>query len=361
MKYFKFTNRASSIISTFFFSVLLLLSCGGTTEDIIESPSNLVIEAILVGGNATNPYGDGSGTVTFNFSANNATSYKINLGNGEFIETSTTSLTYTYSGVGINNFDIYVYAYNMDTFVLATIRITIKINPGLVWSDEFNVNGAPDSSKWGYNIGTGSNGWGNGESQYYTNRPENVIVEDGFLKITAKAESYEGSNYTSARLLSEGKFDFKYGRVDISAKLPQGEGTWPALWLLGSNFSSVGWPACGEIDIMEHWGDNPGRIASATHTPSSFGNTVNVGEITISDFATEFHVYSLEWTSNELRFLVDDTLFYTYNPTAKNSDTWPFDKEHFFILNIAVGSNYQSIDPNFVKSTMEIDYVRLYQ
>ncbi len=231
----------------------------------------------------------------------------------------------------------------------------------LYWADEFNIDGAPNTSYWNYEIGTGNNGWGNGEYQYYTNRPENVIVNNGLLKIIAKAESYGGRNYTSARIITKGKLDFMYGRIDIKAKLPIGSGTWPALWLLGSNISTVGWPACGEIDIMEHWGNNPGRVASATHTPSSYGNTINVGAITVSDFSTAFHVYSIKWTKDKLEFSLDGNVYYTYNPSVHNSNTWPFDANMFLIFNVAMGSTYMTVDPNFVQSSMEVDYVRVYR
>lgn len=231
----------------------------------------------------------------------------------------------------------------------------------LVFSDEFDTDGSPDSLKWGYDLGTGSNGWGNGEKQYYTNRLENVKVEGGLLKITARKENYEGSAYTSARLLSEGKFDFTYGRVEVRAKLPFGKGTWPAIWMLGSNFRTVGWPTCGEIDIMEHWGHKQGTVQSALHTRSSFGDTVNHGAQNLDDVSTAFHLYAVEWTADELIFSVDGVVHFTYNPETKNSETWPYDADQFLILNVAMGGSWFTIDPDFVSSTMEIDYVRIYQ
>ena len=232
----------------------------------------------------------------------------------------------------------------------------------LVWQDEFDVAGAPSEANWGYAIGRGSNGWGNNEAQYYTDRSENVIVEDGLLKITAKKEDYEGAEYTSARLLPMDKFEFTYGRVDVRAKLPGGGGTWPAIWMLGANFQTVGWPRCGEIDIMEYVGNDPGRVQSAIHTPSSSGATVNLGSTEIQDETTEFHVYSAIWTEDEIKFLVDDVEFYTYRPDVKNDQTWPFDLDQFLILNVAMGGTLGgNIDPDFTASTMEIDYVRVYQ
>ena len=363
MKTTGFTCLPNPFNNILFFLLILLLSCGGSSsEDIIEAPQNLTIQANYVGSSTSNPNGDGSGTVNFNFSATNATSYKINLGNGEIIETVSNSLSYTYIGSGINTYEVFISAYNADTFISTSIIITVKINSELLWSDEFNGSGAPDNTKWGYDIGTGSNGWGNGESQYYTNRLENAKVENGFLIITAKAESYEGSNYTSARLLTQGKFEFTYGSVEVRAKLPSGGGTWPAIWMLGANFQAVGWPACGEIDIMEHAGNRQGIVQSAMHTPSSSGNTENKGSQTLTDVSTEFHVYTLEWSADEMIFSVDDVVHYRYNPTPKNSETWPYDNDQFIILNVAMGGSFGgTIDPNFVQSSMEIDYVRVYQ
>jgi len=232
----------------------------------------------------------------------------------------------------------------------------------LVWEDEFDMAGAPLEANWNYDIGRGSNGWGNNEAQYYTDRSDNVIVEDGLLKITAKKESYEGADYTSARLLTQDKFEFTYGRVDVRAKLPGGGGTWPAIWMLGANFPEVGWPRCGEIDIMEYVGNNPGKVQSAIHTPSSSGATVNVKQTEIQNETTEFHVYSVIWSENKISFLVDNEKFYTYEPEIKNDQTWPFDLDQFLILNVALGGTLGgNIDPNFTESTMEIDYVRVYQ
>lgn len=353
-------------------TLVLLLSCGGGKDDEPNIPadpekiipSNLTLVITLVGADDNNPNGDGTGVIQCTASATNAVSYGFRFGNSTEVTSTTGNLEYTFTQKGTNVFTVYVYAYSKTGDYINTSKVvTVFVEPILIFSDEFDSDGSPDSTKWGYDIGTGNNGWGNGESQYYTNRLENVKIENGYLKITAKAESYEGSNYTSARLLTKGKFDFTYGRVDIRAKLPEGEGTWTALWLLGSNITTVGWPACGEIDIMEHWGHIPGEVSSATHTPSCYGGcgSARVGVTDIDDYATEFHVYSLEWNENELRFLIDDNYLYSYNPSNKNSDTWPFDKPHFIIMNIAMGSSYHTVDPNFVSATMQIDYVRVYQ
>jgi len=232
----------------------------------------------------------------------------------------------------------------------------------LVWQDEFDTDGSPDVENWNYDIGKGSNGWGNNESQYYTDRAENVTVVDGVLKITAKKESFEGADYTSARLRTEGKFDFTYGRVDVKAKLPSGGGAWPAIWMLGSNFSTVGWPKCGEIDIMEYVANNPGTVQSALHTPSSSGATINMKATSIANETSEFHIYSVIWSDKNIKFLVDGEDFYTYDPDVKNESTWPFNADQFLILNVALGGTLGgTIDPGFDETVMEIDYVRVYQ
>jgi len=242
---------------------------------------------------------------------------------------------------------------------------SVKPSPSftnLVWSDEFDVDGTPNPANWDYDQGTGTNGWGNNEAQYYTNSTNNVSVSGGMLHITAKKENFSGSAYTSARIKTQGLFSFKYGKIEVRAKLPEGGGTWPAIWMLGSNFSTVGWPASGEIDIMEHIGNDLGTIHGSIHTPSSSGNTVNTGTKFVSDATTTFHVYTVNWTSEKIEFLIDDVVYYTYNPSVKNSDTWPFDANQFIILNVAMGGNFGgTIDPTFTSASMDIDYVRVYQ
>ena len=238
----------------------------------------------------------------------------------------------------------------------------------LVWSDEFNGSSIPDPAKWGYDLG--NNGWGNNEIQNYTNLSQNAHIDSGILVIEA-IKSYTG--WTSARLLTHNKFDFKYGRVVFRAKLPVGSGTWPALWMLGSNFSTAGWPGCGEIDVMEEVGKDPCAIHSSIHTTSSSGNTINTKMKLLSTCSTEFHNYQVKWTSEKMEFSIDSVLFYTYNPSVKNSSTWPFDKTCFIIINVAMGGNWGSdpqyetgglkngIDPSLYNAKMEIDYVRVYQ
>jgi beta-glucanase (GH16 family) len=253
-----------------------------------------------------------------------------------------------------------------------------QFNPvfnNLVWADEFNGSGAINDNKWFHQtLLPNGTSWWNGEQQHYTDEITNSYVNNGFLNIVARKEVYSDQgvtkNYTSARLNS--KFAFTYGRVEVMAKLPYGEGTWPAIWTLGKNitenggfwastYGTTGWPACGEIDIMEHWGHNPNYIQSALHNSFSSGNTINHGGIMASDVANNFHLYAMEWTENEIKFSLDSVVFYEYNPQPKNIANWPYFQDQYLLLNIAMGSSWFSIDPFFNSSKMEVDYVRVYQ
>lgn len=254
------------------------------------------------------------------------------------------------------------------TFSVYAQKESLYWKEPLLWADEFNGSGAPDSAKWGYNLG--QSGWGNNEVQYYTNHLKNARQENGVLVIEAVKDAGE---WTSARLISKGKFEFKYGRIVFRAKLPAGSGTWPALWLLGANNDKVGWPACGEIDIMEHIGRRPGKVQCALHTPASHGNTQYVGYTEVPDFSNEFHLYEAHWTPEKIDFSVDGKIYYTYNPGVRDESTWPYDHPFFIIMNIAMGGGlgsdqqYESgglkngIDPKLEKVSMEVDYVRVYK
>ncbi len=248
----------------------------------------------------------------------------------------------------------------------------------LVWSDEFVVNGPVNPINWHYQTQLPAGGsWFNGELQHYTNQLTNSSVNAGFLNIVAKKELYTDQGitkqYTSARLNS--KFAFLYGRVDIRAKVPTNLGTWPALWLLGKNvnedggffdaaFGTTDWPACGEIDIMEH-GITPSQpinyVQSALHTPSSFGNTTNIGGTIATNLGTDYHIYSMNWSPYQITFLLDGVAYYTYNPAIKTPINWPFNAEQYLLLNIAMGGIAGTIPANFTQTTMEVDYVRVYQ
>jgi beta-glucanase (GH16 family) len=183
-------------------------------------------------------------------------------------------------------------------------------------------------------------------------------VQNGVLKITAIKEAYNGSAYTSARMISKGKFEMKYGRVEVKAKLPAGVGTWPAIWMLGADINAVGWPDCGEIDIMEHKGSELNKIYGTLHYPGRFGGNANGNTIVISNATTEFHVYGLEWTASEIKISVDGQVYHT----VPNSSAIPFNKNFFFIMNLAMGGNFAgAVDPNFTSASMEVDYIRVYQ
>jgi beta-glucanase (GH16 family) len=334
-------------------------SDGNSSNDTaVITPTNLVVTSEIVGQSANQPTGDGSGVLHLNISANNATSFKISYGDGTTQNAVSGRNTYTYKTAGTYTYTITVTAFNGASSISTSLSVRIAAGTSSIWSDEFNTDGAPDTSKWNYDIGTGSGGWGNNESQYYTNRADNVIVSNGTLKIIAKKEAYLGSNYTSARLLTKGKFSFKYGKVEIRAKLPGGGGTWPALWMLGDNISSVGWPFCGEIDIMEYAGNRVNKITAALHYPGRSGGNPVMGSTTITNAETEFHVYSVDWREEQIKMYVDGDLMLSFN----NSSNVPFNHNFFLIFNCAIGGSYGgAIDPNFSSSSFEIDYVRVYK
>jgi beta-glucanase (GH16 family) len=226
----------------------------------------------------------------------------------------------------------------------------------LVWEDDFNTDGAPDAANWTYDLGAG--GWGNGEAQTYTNSAENVKVEGGSLKITAKSDGSGG--YTSARLKSQELYKFTYGRVEVRAKLPASAGTWPAIWMLGSNFPDVSWPFCGEIDIMEQTGANKDITLGTLHWYNTTANgDASYGETTaVADASSDFHLYTVEWSDTSIKIYLDDVSFFE----MANDSTLPFNADFFMILNIAMGGTLGGdIDPAFTEDTMEIDYVKVFQ
>ncbi|NER17580.1 glycoside hydrolase family 16 protein [Spongiivirga citrea] len=244
----------------------------------------------------------------------------------------------------------------------------------LVWSDEFDGEGAINQEKWFHQtqLPPGGSWWG-GIIQHYTDREANSYLKDDYLNLVAKKETFDDQGeikqYTAARLNS--KFAFTYGRIEIRAKLPTGTGTWPAIWMLNTNIDEDGaywdnqglgttkWPSCGEIDILEHWGKNQDYVSSALHNASSYGDQVkNVGGQKIDDASAKFHDYSFEWSEEKMIFSVDGVEHFRYQPTIKNADTWPYDSDYYLILNIAIEPG---IDPDFVESSMVVDYIRIYQ
>ena len=237
----------------------------------------------------------------------------------------------------------------------------------LVWSDEFDYDGLPDTLKWAYDTEGNEAGWGNNEAQHYTKRRlENARVEDGVLKIVSLKETFEGKEYTSARLLS--KVDWKYGRLEVNAKVPSGRGTWSAIWMMpgGWTFKDGNWPDVGEIDIMEHVGHDLGVIHASAHSKDYQwqAQTQKTATVMFPDVSKEFHAYILEWTPEVLKAYVDDSLYFEYKNEGQGESKWPYDKPFYLILNVAIGGawgNMKGIDREAFPQTMEVDYVRVYQ
>jgi beta-glucanase (GH16 family) len=236
----------------------------------------------------------------------------------------------------------------------------------LSWGDEFDGDGAPDPSKWVFDLGGG--GWGNNELQTYTDRPENVVRKAGVLVITARRETFRGSDgtersYTSARLKTQGTFSQTYGKFEARMKLPRGQGIWPAFWMLGDSITSVGWPACGEIDIMENIGKEPTTVHGTIHGPGYSGAQGPTSQFSGPVFADDYHVYGLEWEPNVMRWYVDGTLYGTRTPSDLPSGArWVFDQPHFLLLNLAVGGNWPGTPDQTTTFPQElrVDWVRVY-
>ncbi|MEM9857531.1 MAG: glycoside hydrolase family 16 protein [Bacteroidota bacterium] len=242
----------------------------------------------------------------------------------------------------------------------------------LVIADEFDVEGAPDPEIWGFDIGNGPNGdgWGNQELQYYTSRSENVTVENGFLIITAREESFEGSSYTSARLLTKGLVEQQYGRFEARMRLPYGQGIWPAFWMLGADIDANPWPGAGEIDIMEYRGQEPTKVLGSVHGPGYCGSAAICDEpaetatfeLENDRFDTGFHVFGIEWGPNFVNYYVDDVLYNQITP-ADVPGEWVFDKPFFILINLAVGGSFVGGGPNdetVFPQRLLVDYVRIY-
>ena len=233
----------------------------------------------------------------------------------------------------------------------------------LVWGDEFNYSGLPDSNKWNYD--TGGHGWGNNELQFYTyRRPENARVENGMLIIEARKEPWQGRSFTSTRLVTKGKAEWQYGRIEVRARVPSGLGTWPAIWMLGAN-DPLAWPDDGEIDIMEHVGHNQGYIHGSIHCKKYYHviGTQKTDTIYVPDCSEAFHVYAVDWDKETIGVSMDDSLYFRFANEHTGYDAWPFDNKMYLLLNIAVGGNWggqKGVDSTIYPRRMEIDYVRVY-
>jgi beta-glucanase (GH16 family) len=360
-------------------NLIFLSGCNsGETESKVV-PVNLQINIALFGANASNPNGDGSGKLMVTASAKNAVRYAFRFDNAEVQESQSGSMEHTFTKEGIQTYNVVAWAYSeTGDFISETLTVDVfKSNESftsLVFSDEFDYDGGLDEDKWFYQIIPPNNGsWFNNELQHYTDKGDNSFVSDGTLKIKAIKENYtvgeSTKSYTSARLNS--KFVFKYGRVEVRAKLPSKPGTWPAIWTLGANinevgnyfgdqYGSVGWPDCGEIDIMEQKGGDKSKTLGVLH----WGDTntgeykTQLGEINSTNASEEFHLYGLEWNEATIKITVDDNVVINIS----NTQDKPFDNLHYLILNLAMGGNLGGdVLPDFSNDIFEIDYVRIYQ
>jgi len=330
---------------------ILSVSCSkkdssGTPD---SAPSNLTLAAVV----ST----DSSGNVSFTATATNAVKYDYNFGNNISQNGVAGNIMYKYPFSGSYNVTVTAVSAGGQT-ISKSITIKVSVALTLVWADEFDTPGSPDPAKWGYDIGTGSGGWGNNELEYYTNRQANAIISNGTLKIIAQKESYNGSAYTSARMLTNNLYSFKYGKIDVRAKLPAGTGTWPAIWMLGNNIATAGWPACGEMDIMEQSGSQKSIVLGTMHYPTEIGQYGDGSQTTITTASSEFHIYTALWTPSSIQLSIDGVVYYT----LANSPALPFNQPFFIILNVAMGGNLGgTVDPSFTTDQMEVDYVHVYQ
>ncbi|WP_339866407.1 glycoside hydrolase family 16 protein [uncultured Algoriphagus sp.] len=247
-------------------------------------------------------------------------------------------------------------------FILNTPLIAQEAR--LIWSDEFSTEGLPDPDKWTYDVG--DHGWGNDELEYYSQSDlKNARIVNGELIIEAHADPSHPKGYTSARLLTKGKASWQFGYIEVKAKLPYGRGTWPAIWMLPEENLHGGWPKNGEIDIMEHVGYDPGKVHGTVHT-EAFNHVIGTqkgGFQQVPDFNDVFHTYAVDWTADKIDFLIDDSIYFTFENTGKDYKEWPFDQPFHLILNIAVGGGWggqQGVAPEIWPQRMVVDYVRVY-
>ena len=368
--------------------LLLLAGCGtepvgpadsGAPGDVV--PSDLTLEVTLQG-QETDEHGDGSGVAFLKATATDASRFLFRLENGRAYGSPTGELVYTFTERGTHAHTVTVVAYSpTDQSDSLSVDVTVRVGPespyqGMtqVWGDEFEYEGPLDSDKWHHQvIPIAGDSWANNEVQHYTDRTDNSHVSNGTLKIVAKREDYQfggvTKRYTSARLNS--KFVFTYGRVDIRARLPAEAGTWPAFWTLGANidevgnyhgrtYGSVGWPACGEIDIMEQTGWDKSRVIGHLHWGDTrTGAYQNQGgTLPAANTSTSFNLYSLVWTADTIRILFNDAVVFE----TGNTVGMPYDDPHYLLLNIAMGGNLGgSIPGDFSQAVMEVDYIRVYQ
>lgn len=384
----KILCKKFNLLSIVLATVILFISCSSSNADPEISLTELSVFITIVGASDSNPAGDGSGEVRVSAYAENAVSYGYRFEGGELQQTVSRTMSHTFNQEGTYSYAIEVFAYSdsgesiSDTRAVTIFKGTLEEEASeeeeevatLVFSDEFEYEGGPDSEKWHHQvIGPNNGSWFNDEKQLYTARAENSFVSNGTLKIKAIKESYTSGgvtkSYTSARMNS--KYAFTYGRVEVRAKLPAEAGTWPAIWTLGANinetgnyfgqqYGSVGWPACGEIDIMEQTGWEKDSTLGYFHWGNTNTGAYNSegGETSVPRSTDDFHVYILEWNASTLKIKVDGTLVHQLS----NTQDKPYDNPHYLLLNIAMGGNLGGeIPTNFSEAILEIDYIRVYQ
>ncbi|WP_420315885.1 family 16 glycosylhydrolase [Ekhidna sp.] len=352
---------------------IIIFSCDDSSPTAsTEDPSNLMVEINV---------SEESRDISVKATAQNTVEYQFDLGDGSDIITNTTGMVdYTYDDDG--NYTVDVKAFGVSgRFLRETKSISIALDTSLgpiddtgystptsydgmtlIWNDEFDGSNL-NETYWNYEIGTGNGGWGNNELQYY--REDNTSLTEGYLVIEARRENFSNNQYTSSRLTTENKFEFQYGRIDIRAILPKGQGMWPALWMLGANFRQVGWPSCGEIDIMEMIGgeNNEDVVHGTAHwdnngTKADFGGSTRLSSGIFND---EFHVFTIMWDQNQIRWFLDDRQYHSMSITP--AELSEFRNEFFLIFNVAVGGNWPG-SPNsstVFPQRMIVDYVRVFQ
>ncbi|GAB5400812.1 MAG: hypothetical protein Aureis2KO_23970 [Aureisphaera sp.] len=243
---------------------------------------------------------------------------------------------------------------------LLAVLVSCNSQPELLFEDQFEGNSLNEEI-WNYELGDGCPnlcGWGNNERQVYNKK--NLRLENGFLKISA---TYQDSIYNSSRITTKDKLEFQYGTVEVRAQLPQGHGLWPAIWMLGNDIDTNNWPKCGEIDIMEYVGREPGVIYTSLHTPASFGNTINSQKTELPGVEVGFHTYKINWTVEAIDFYIDDAHVYHFSPQEKNDETWPYDKPFYMLMNMAIGGNFggPEVDDSIFPQEFVIDYIKIYK
>ena len=382
-------NRKSKLFGIFLLFLSIVISCSSSEGETVLKPTNLTVIITVVGASDTAPSGDGSGEVRISAYAEDAVRYAYSFDGGALQETASRTMNHVFDREGTHSYPIEVVAYSStEESISRALTVTVfkgvpeeeagggseEVPPDLIFADEFEYEGSPDPDKWHHQVlGPNGGSWYNGEMQHYTDRTENSYVSDGTLKIRALREAYTSGginkSFTSARLNS--KFAFTYGRVEVRAKLPSAGGTWPALWTLGTNidetgnyfgdqYGSVGWPACGEIDIMEQRGWDKNNSLGYFHWGNTQTGAYQTEGSTIPNPGSteEFHLYILEWDEEYMRIYVDETLVHELSNTADK----PYDNPHYLLLNIAMGGNLGGeIPASFTEGIMEVDYVRVYR